>query len=88
MTGKTKPQKVTIDLDEIWEPAGMGVLRGSAFAGLGTNAARDPNLTDFDLLGLLKLSYSRSTPNISFPAGAALFSNRRRQQRPRDCRRP
>jgi hypothetical protein len=64
MTGETKPQKVTIDLDEIWEPAGMGVLRGSAFAGLGTNAARDPNLTDFDLPGLLKLSYSRSTPNI------------------------
>ncbi len=64
MADETKPQKVTIDLDEIWEPAGKGVLRGSAFAGLGTNAARDPNLTDFELPGLLKLSYSRSTPDI------------------------
>lgn len=64
MADETKPRKVTIDLDEIWEPAGMGILRGSAFAGLGTNAARDPNLTDFELPGLLKMSYLRWTPNI------------------------
>jgi hypothetical protein len=64
MADETEPRKVAIDLDEIWEPAGMGVLRGSAFAGLGTNAARDPHLTDFELPGLLKLSYSRWTPDI------------------------
>ena len=61
---KMEPLRMTIDLDEIWEPAGMGILRASTFAGLGTNAARDPNLTDFELPGLLKLSYSRSTPGI------------------------
>jgi hypothetical protein len=63
MAGETQPQKVVIDLDEIWEPAGAGILRASLFAALGTNAARDPNLTNFDLPGLLKFSYSRSVPH-------------------------
>ena len=53
MTDETQPRKVTVDLDEIWGLAGAGILRGSAFAALGTNAARDPNLTDFELPGLL-----------------------------------
>lgn len=64
MVDETQPRKVRIDLDDIWEPAGVGILRASLFAGLGTNAARDPNLTNFDLPGLMKLSYSRSVPNL------------------------
>lgn len=64
MADETRSRKLTIDLDEIWEPAGIGILRASLLAGLGTNAARDPNLTNFDLPGLMKLSYSRSVPNL------------------------
>ena len=50
-------QEVNINLDLVWEPAAVGLRRASTFSGLGTNAARDPNLTDFHLPGLLKLSF-------------------------------
>ena len=53
-----------IDLDQIWEPALVGILRASFFAGVGTNAARDQSLTNCDLPGLMKFSYSRSVPNL------------------------
>src|SRR6266849_3302450 len=64
MENQPQAREVVIDLDQVWEPALVGILRASLFAGLGANAARDPSLTNFDLPGLMKFSYSRLVPDL------------------------
>src|SRR5580692_3686833 len=46
-----------IDLDRVWRHLGIGIRRAYVFAGLGVNAANDPQLKDFHLPGLFKISF-------------------------------
>jgi hypothetical protein len=52
------PKIVTIDLDRVWKPIGVGIRRAYVFAGFGVNAANNPNHTDYHLPGLIKLSFA------------------------------
>ncbi len=49
---------VKIDLDQIWNPIGVGIRRAYVFAGFGINAANDPKQVDYHLPGLMKLSFA------------------------------
>jgi hypothetical protein len=55
-------QVVKIDLDRVWRHLGIGIRRAYVFAGLGVNAANDPQLKDFHRPGLVKVSFVRIGP--------------------------
>jgi hypothetical protein len=59
-------ETINLDLDQMWEPVAVGVRRAYVFAGLGTNAARHPDVNDFHLPGLIKFSFVplRATPEL------------------------